>query len=248
MNLANAHTIAATRPAYTPAKVLILAAGLLACLAGCAVAHAQSAARLQFDYSAPFLPYSTISGFLPANTYYSTRNSGQAPNNVLPVASVTNLPTGALSRTIYARVIYPGPDGTVALNQRANMAGAVRFYRSGVLVGSLPYNTGLLTNLVGTAQCFVQPCLFNEFAVTYGGAAGNEAVRGWNLKSETDPRLLAVASACEVNVHVNGLVPVVVTVDCDKVEFELDTARNFQLGTYPATTLTVFLAVLSQPR
>jgi hypothetical protein len=217
-----------------------------------------NATRLHFGYDAPTI--SEPQALLMTNfnqTYYSVLTTNQAPKNLIPVSTVSNMPLGALQRTVAARVMYFSGSGSATLCQYYYAKGAVRFYRAGVQVGEIPYNTGPTVDTARTnlGMVEIQPHLFDEYPLRRAWTAGASGYRGAQMELVTDSRLQSVGMVYNGSwnsSNANGLITQTVNVDADTAKFIVDEFRVedavFAVGGKTPYPCAFFLSILSQPK
>lgn len=186
--------------------------------------------------------------------------------SIIPVAIVSNLPLGAMSRTVWARLLYiDQSNGTHTLLQRAVASGRIVFSRGGTEVASLPYKSGAGAPLAREPNnaAMLWPTLFDEVGPESLRSMSNAELNGSNLTSSREPatRLLTIEIDINATASAQQLVGWTVLTDCDTVAFTIDTldvprysVTDIMPFLNPTETapyfnaLIPFLAVLSQPK
>jgi hypothetical protein len=216
----------------------------------CLVATATRAAdRLGFAYDAPFVNGQALITNL--GTYYKVGTTS-APEGraIIPIATVSNLPLGSLSRRVWAYLLYPwNGAGQGTLVQHGKASGAVRFFRGTNLVAEIPYRSGsaFAETTETDTNCLVAPRLFGES----GYKATGQAYFGTSLA--VDPtRMLVIETEFNGFACGNAIPGIDVSVDCDSARLEIDTLHFADYSTlggmvFPGSFLTPFLAILSNP-
>jgi hypothetical protein len=132
-------------------------------------------------------------------------------------------------------------------------SGAVRFYRGGVKVGELPYQSGSYwPSVTNSEACLSQPRLWNEIGDFAAAGYGHSY---WGSTAPVDPtRALVIECDVAGTNFPLGLSSQTVLADCDRITFEIDrlefpssTWAMAWTGSNTCNAIVPFLAVLSQP-